>query len=151
MIAWEPVPQFRAFLAYNRRLNHLESLVEIRDTAVVEVGGRLYNLTVPQRGIWGTAGIDGLNIDRSVCPSVCLSLHMCICLCICLSVIWLALSVCSASLVGPIVAIVTTGTITADVAWLCDVMLVCQGCCFLYASGHVPYTQQAISALPAPM
>lgn len=76
MIAWEPVPQFRAFLAYNRRLNHLEDLIEIRDTAVVEVGGRLYNLTVPQRGIWGTAGIDGLNIDRSV---VCLTVYLLAC------------------------------------------------------------------------
>ena len=79
MIAWEPVPQFRAFLAYNRRLNHLEDLIEIRDTAVAEVGGRLYNLTVPQRGIWGTAGIDGLNIDWSVmcaCASASMSLSV---------------------------------------------------------------------------
>ena len=64
VIAWEPVPHFRAFLAYNRQLNHLEDLIEIRDRAVVEVGGLMYNLTVPQRGIWGTAGIGGLNIDR---------------------------------------------------------------------------------------
>lgn len=66
VIAWEPVPHFRAFLTYNRYLNHLEDLIEIRDTAVVEVGGLMYNLTVPQRGIWGTAGIGGLNIDRGI-------------------------------------------------------------------------------------
>ncbi len=63
VITWEPVPHFRAFLEYNRQLNRLEDLVDIRDTAVAEVSGVTYDLTVPQRGIWGTAGIGGLNID----------------------------------------------------------------------------------------
>ncbi|KAA6428036.1 MAG: hypothetical protein FRX49_02697 [Trebouxia sp. A1-2] len=66
VITWEPVPHFRAFLEYNRQLNHLEDLIDIRDTAVAEVSGVTYDLTVPQRGIWGTAGIGGLNIDGSV-------------------------------------------------------------------------------------
>ena len=64
VISWEPVPHFRAFLEYNRQLNHLEDLIDIRATAVAEVSGVIYNLTVPSRGIWGTAGIGGLNIDR---------------------------------------------------------------------------------------
>ncbi|DBA86663.1 TPA: hypothetical protein ACH3X1_005126 [Trebouxia sp. C0004] len=66
VITWEPVPHFRAFLEYNRQLNRLEDLIDIRDTAVAEVSGVTYDLTVPQRGIWGTAGIGGLNIDGSV-------------------------------------------------------------------------------------
>lgn len=66
VIAWEPVPQFRAFLMYNRQLNHFEDRIEIRDTAAMNIGGMVYNITVPQRGIWGTAGIDGLNIDRAI-------------------------------------------------------------------------------------
>ncbi|KAL3144968.1 hypothetical protein ABBQ32_003472 [Trebouxia sp. C0010 RCD-2024] len=66
VIAWEPVPQFRAFLMYNRQLNHFEDRIEIRDAAVMNIGGMVYNITVPQRGIWGTAGIGGLNIDRAI-------------------------------------------------------------------------------------
>ena len=65
VITWEPVPHFRAFLEYNRQLNHLEDLIEIRDTAVSDAGGGVHDLTVPNRGIWGTAGFDGLNIDKS--------------------------------------------------------------------------------------
>lgn len=73
VIAWEPVPLFRAFLTYNRQLNHFEDRIQIRDAAAVDVGGMIYNLTVPQRGIWGTASIGGLNIDRSVHTP----LHLC--------------------------------------------------------------------------
>ena len=85
VITWEPIPQFRAFLEYNRQLNRLEHLIEIRDTAVADISGVTYDLKVPSKGIWGTAGIGGLNIDRSgvqvwcsaadvllnVCPSCC--------------------------------------------------------------------------------
>lgn len=67
VVTWEPVPHFRAFLEYNRQLNHLEGLIDIRNNAVAEESGKIYNMVVPGRGIWGTAGIDGLNIDRWVC------------------------------------------------------------------------------------
>lgn len=68
VVTWEPVPHFRAFLEYNSQLNHLEGLIAIRDNAVAEVSGKVYNMVVPGRGIWGTAGIDGLNVDRSNIP-----------------------------------------------------------------------------------
>ena len=58
-------------MEYNRQLNHLEDLIEIRDACVAEVRGGTYNLTVPQRGIWGTAGIGGLNINTCVFLPLC--------------------------------------------------------------------------------
>ena len=64
VIAWEPVPHFRAFLEYALALNNLTTLVEVRPWAVADKAGETYTLVVPQRGIWGTASIDGGNIDR---------------------------------------------------------------------------------------
>lgn len=64
MIAWEPVPTFRAFLEYGVELNRLGALVEVRAAAVGDKEGAEYELVVPQRGIWGTASIDGRNIDK---------------------------------------------------------------------------------------
>jgi len=65
VITWEPVPRFRAFLLYNVLLNGVGHLVEVRDTVVSD--DRLpQSVVVPQRGIWGTAGINGMNIDPAV-------------------------------------------------------------------------------------
>ena len=64
VIAWEPVPTFRTFLEYGVELNRLGALVEVRAAAVGDKEGAEYELVVPQRGIWGTASIDGRNIDK---------------------------------------------------------------------------------------
>ena len=64
VIAWEPVPHFRAFLEYTVALNNFTALVEVRSLVVADKSGESYTLTVPQRGIWGTASVNGGNIDR---------------------------------------------------------------------------------------
>ncbi|KAK9818128.1 hypothetical protein WJX72_007587 [[Myrmecia] bisecta] len=66
VIAWEPVPHFRAFFEYAVRLNGLAHLVAIRPRVVADEAGNMYELTVPQRGIWGTASVGGGNIDRAI-------------------------------------------------------------------------------------
>ena len=66
VLAFEPVPQFRAFLEYNVHLNGLGNLVQITPNVVSNVSGASLTLIVPSNGIWGTAGIDGLNIDKNV-------------------------------------------------------------------------------------
>lgn len=64
VVAWEPVPHFRAFLEYALALNNFTALVELRSSVVADRSGESYTLTVPQRGIWGTASVNGGNIDR---------------------------------------------------------------------------------------
>ncbi|KAK9842464.1 hypothetical protein WJX81_001323 [Elliptochloris bilobata] len=66
VLAWEPVPTFRAFLEYGVELNRLGGLVDVRAAAVSDKAGAEYELVVPQRGIWGTASIDGRNIDKNI-------------------------------------------------------------------------------------
>ena len=51
-------------MEYALALNNLTALVEVRSNAVADKGGETYKLTVPQRGIWGLASIDGGNIDQ---------------------------------------------------------------------------------------
>jgi FkbM family methyltransferase len=67
VIVFEPVPHFRAFLEYNVLRNDLQHLVDIVGSVVSHMtGGPELKLVVPSNGIWGTAGIDGLNIDQSI-------------------------------------------------------------------------------------
>lgn len=66
VVAWEPVPHFRAFFEYNIARNKLQPLIQVRAAVVTERPGNTYTVVVPQRGIWGTAGIDGANIDANV-------------------------------------------------------------------------------------
>ncbi|GIL90927.1 hypothetical protein Vretimale_17060 [Volvox reticuliferus] len=66
VIAYEPVPLFRAFFEFSVHLNDLASLIDIRETVVSHESDTLMKMVVPARGIWGTAGIDGLNIDRAI-------------------------------------------------------------------------------------
>lgn len=68
-IAWEPVPHFRAFLEYGILINDFSPQIQIRSAAISDVHGQEVKLTVPQRGIWGTASIAGANIDRSALHS----------------------------------------------------------------------------------
>ena len=66
MLAFEPVPHFYAFLEYSVHLNGLASLVDMRKNVVSHESGKTMEMVVPSRGIWGTAGIGGLNIDRAI-------------------------------------------------------------------------------------
>ncbi len=66
VLAFEPVPHFRAFLEYNVHLNNLHHLVDVRPNVVSHVNGQPMTMVVPSTGIWGTAGIDGLNIDKNI-------------------------------------------------------------------------------------
>lgn len=50
VVAWEPVPQFRAFTEYAVALNGLSHLVDLRATAAADQAGVQYNMTIPQRG-----------------------------------------------------------------------------------------------------
>ena len=66
VLAWEPVPQFRAFMEYGILLNGIEKQVHVRPFVAASIPGETYKLTVPQRGIWGTASVNGGNIDKWV-------------------------------------------------------------------------------------
>ncbi len=66
-MAFEPVPHFRAFLEYNIHLNNISHLVQIMPVIVSDApDGSPVTITVPSHGIWGTAGIGGLNIDHAI-------------------------------------------------------------------------------------
>ncbi|GAX85608.1 hypothetical protein CEUSTIGMA_g13023.t1 [Chlamydomonas eustigma] len=65
VLAFEPVPHFRAFLEYNLHLNNLQHLVDVRANVVTHVAGQMTKMVVPTTGIWGTASIDGLNADKN--------------------------------------------------------------------------------------
>jgi len=65
VVAWEPIPIFRAFVEAGLALNNLTHRVHLRSNVVSDVGGKSIQMTVPQRGIWGTASVGGLNVDPS--------------------------------------------------------------------------------------
>jgi hypothetical protein len=64
VLAWEPVPHFAAFFKYALLRNNFTRAVELRERIVSNSSAARLTMEVPQRGIWGTAGIDGMNIDR---------------------------------------------------------------------------------------
>merc|ERR1719393_1140510 len=51
VIAWEPVPVFRAFVHAAARLNNLTHRIHVRKAVVSDVPGRVVNMTVPLSGI----------------------------------------------------------------------------------------------------
>jgi tRNA G37 N-methylase Trm5 len=61
VVAWEPIPIFRAFVEAGLALNNLTHRVHLRSNVVSDVGGKSIQMTVPQRGIWGTASVGGLH------------------------------------------------------------------------------------------
>lgn len=63
VIAFEPVSHFRAFLEYNVHLNNLSKLVDIRSNVVSGTSGVLTTMMIPNKGIWGTASVAGINAD----------------------------------------------------------------------------------------
>lgn len=66
VIGFEPVPHFRAFFEYSVYFNDFQELVTIHSEVVNDQHNGTVRFVVPARGIWGTAGIDGANIDRAV-------------------------------------------------------------------------------------
>ncbi len=70
VLAFEPVPHFFAFFEYSMHLNGLASSITIRKNIVSNVRNSLVEMFVPSHGIWGTAGIGGLNIDQNIKASV---------------------------------------------------------------------------------
>ena len=69
VVAFEPVPRFRAFLEYNLHLNGFVSLVQVSANAVSHTADKDVEMVFPSRGVWGTAGIGGLNIDKAITGS----------------------------------------------------------------------------------
>ena len=66
VIAFEPVPHFGAFFEYSMHLNGLSDRIIILKNVVSNVSGSTVEMVVPSHGIWGTAGIGGHNIDKSI-------------------------------------------------------------------------------------
>eukprot|EP00884_Botryococcus_braunii_P020616 jgi/Botrbrau1/7238/Bobra.0021s0021.2 len=60
-MVWEPVPLFRAFMEFGLQLNHLLPLVDLHK-AVVSPDPGPHKVVIPTQGIWGMAGVDGLNL-----------------------------------------------------------------------------------------
>mmetsp|Transcript_5720 Transcript_5720/g.12635 ORF Transcript_5720/g.12635 Transcript_5720/m.12635 type:complete len:565 (+) Transcript_5720:140-1834(+) len=65
-LAFEPVPHFHAFLEYSVHVNGYAKLVDMRTNVVSHETGKTMKMVVPNKGIWGTAGIEGSNIDSSI-------------------------------------------------------------------------------------
>lgn len=68
-VAWEPVPRFRAYLEWSLARNNLVGLVQVRPAAVAEHsthGARTLEVVAGNRGVWGTAGLAGANLDPGV-------------------------------------------------------------------------------------
>ena len=61
VIAWEPVPLFRAFIRYNLQLNNVLHLVELRGKILSHEEGSVHEMSVPKTGTWGTASVGGMN------------------------------------------------------------------------------------------
>ncbi|EFN60043.1 hypothetical protein CHLNCDRAFT_133271 [Chlorella variabilis] len=66
VVAWEPVPHFAAYFKYALLRNNMTRAVELRDGIVSNSSGTPRTILAPQRGIWGTAGIDGKNLDQAI-------------------------------------------------------------------------------------
>ncbi|KAG2484627.1 hypothetical protein HYH03_016581 [Edaphochlamys debaryana] len=66
VIGYEPVPLFRSFFTFSTHINDLTGLIDIRPKVVSHERNKTMQMVVPSKGIWGTAGIDGLNIDRAI-------------------------------------------------------------------------------------
>ncbi|KAG2488218.1 hypothetical protein HYH03_013212 [Edaphochlamys debaryana] len=66
VIGYEPVPLFRSFYTFSTHINDLTGLINIRPKVVSHEGNKTMKMMVPSNGVWGTAGIDGLNIDNAI-------------------------------------------------------------------------------------
>ena len=67
VIAWEPVPHFRALIELGAQLNNVSALIQVRAAVVSNVSGHRVSLAVPRRGLWGTASLASMdNIDAAI-------------------------------------------------------------------------------------
>ncbi len=67
VLAFEPVPRFSAYFKYSLQRNGLSPRVELREALVGEAPpGAELEIVAPNRGIWGTAGIGGGNLDKNI-------------------------------------------------------------------------------------
>ena len=66
VVAWEPVPVFRQFIEAAARINNLTHMIHLRPAVVSDVSGATVEVQVPERGYWGTASVNGLNVDPSI-------------------------------------------------------------------------------------
>ncbi|KAL4427805.1 hypothetical protein ABPG75_001894 [Micractinium tetrahymenae] len=66
VVAWEPVPYFAAYFKYALLRNNMTHAVQMRFAIVSNSTGGELTIVVPNRGIWGTAGIGGKNIDGAI-------------------------------------------------------------------------------------
>ena len=64
VVAWEPVPAFRAMLQLGAALNNVSHRVHIRDAALGDAPAANVTLRVPTSGLWGAASVGGLNVLR---------------------------------------------------------------------------------------
>jgi len=66
VIAFEPIPHFHAFFEYSVYINGFAGRVDRRRNVVSHEDGKIMTMVAPRDGTWGTAGVDGLNIDSSI-------------------------------------------------------------------------------------
>jgi len=61
VIAWEPIPHFRAVTQAVLALNNVTHLVTLRNRVVTDKAGEHITMEAPTKGIWGTASVSGIN------------------------------------------------------------------------------------------
>ena len=72
VIAWEPVPTFRAFLALGAQLNNVSHRIHVRASVASDASAPSVSVGVPEHGIAGTASLvtawaaNGTNVDKSI-------------------------------------------------------------------------------------
>ena len=72
VIAWEPVPTFRAFLALGAQLNNVSHRIHVRASVASDASAPSVSVAVPEHGIAGTASLvtawaaNGTNVDKSI-------------------------------------------------------------------------------------
>ncbi|GAX82272.1 hypothetical protein CEUSTIGMA_g9701.t1 [Chlamydomonas eustigma] len=70
VIAWEPVPLFRAYLHHGIALNNLTHLVTLRNAAISDNSSRV-NVGIPKDGTyWGLASVNNLNLMANEVKSI---------------------------------------------------------------------------------
>ena len=57
VVAWEPVPTFRAFLALGATLNNVSHRIHVRARVASDAPAPSVQIAVPRRGIAGTASL----------------------------------------------------------------------------------------------
>mmetsp|Transcript_5374 Transcript_5374/g.11801 ORF Transcript_5374/g.11801 Transcript_5374/m.11801 type:complete len:538 (+) Transcript_5374:196-1809(+) len=63
VIAWEPVPKFRAFFEWGIAMNKVGHLIDVRPNIVSNEKGATLRIAVPKTGVLGTASVEGQNLN----------------------------------------------------------------------------------------